>query len=117
MIIQGIGDLAVFPCIASPDPKWNKRPATRNGFYDARKVEPSPRWELVGVRAGEASGVDCLDVDPAKGGDRWYSQNYDALPTTRAHETQRGGVHLLFRHAPGLGSSTSRIASGVDVRA
>src|SRR5262249_34811209 len=41
---------------------------------------------------------------------------FDALPQTRAHETRRG-LHLLFRHAPGLRCSTGRIAEGIDVRA
>jgi hypothetical protein len=113
----GVGDLAVFPCLSSPDPLRNKRPATTRGFYDALHVEPPEAWQLVGVRAGAESGVDCLDIDPAKGGDRWYDANFDAIPWTRAHATQRDGVHLLFRHAPGLKSSVSRIALGVDVRA
>jgi hypothetical protein len=69
------------------------------------------------VRSGAESGVDVLDIDPEKGGDRWYEENFDAVPLTRAHATQRDGVHLLFRHAPGLRSSVSRIALGVDVRA
>jgi hypothetical protein len=68
---------------------------------------------LVGFATGEASGIDILDIDT---GVDWYSANFDALPQTRAHQTQRG-LHLLFRHAEGLRCSTSRIAPGVDVRA
>jgi hypothetical protein len=116
MLIPGVGELPVFECISSPDPTLNKRPATKHGFHDARPIEPAPQWGLCGVRAGDGS-VDCLDIDPAKGGDRWYRQNFDALPWTRAHESQRRGVHLLFKHAPGLRKSRSKIAPGVDVLA
>jgi hypothetical protein len=108
-------DLPVFECISSPDPRLNKRPARAHGFYDAKRIKPSPEWDLVGVRSGEASGISGLDIDPK--GEAWYRENFDALPLTRAHETQRRGVHLLFKHAPGLGCSTERIALGVDVKA
>jgi hypothetical protein len=116
MLVSGLGNLPVFECIRSPDPRLNKRPATEHGFHDARLVEPRKEWGLCGVRAGDGS-VDCLDIDPAKGGDRWYEMNFDALPLTRANESQRKGVHLLFKHAPGLRKSTSKIAPGVDVLA
>ena len=56
-----------------------------------------------------------LDVDPE--GAPWFRQQFDALPRTRAHETRRGGVHLLFRARAGLKCSRGRIARGVDVRA
>jgi len=115
MIVEGLGDLPVFPCVKSSDPLLNKTPATTNGFYDAKPIEPSREWGFCGVRAGDASGVDCLDVDPK--GLAWYDQNFDALPLTRVHSTRRQGVHLLFRHAPGLRCNTDRIAPGVDVRA
>jgi hypothetical protein len=69
---------------------------------------------LVGAPTGARNGWDVLDVDPAGVG--WYDQNFDALPLTRAHETPRG-VHLLFRHCPGLRGSVGKIAPGVDVRA
>ena len=39
----------------------------------------------------------------------------DALPTTLAHSTHRG-LHLVFRHAVGLGCSSGKIAEGIDVR-
>jgi hypothetical protein len=115
MLIAGVGDLPVFKCRVSRDPKRHKSPATTNGFYDATCVEPPENWPLVGVRTGVQ--VDCLDVDPAKGGDKWYSHNFDALPLTRAHESERGGVHLLFKSAPGLASRNSHIAPGIDVKA
>jgi hypothetical protein len=39
------------------------------------------------------------------------------LPDTRTHRTRSGGLHLFFRHAPGLRNSASRLAPGCDVRA
>ena len=109
MLVPGLGDLPVFAC------RPNKHPGTTHGFYDAKPVEPPDAWSLVGVRAGEASGIDCLDIDPS--GEPWYRENFDAIPLTRTHETRRRSLHLLFRHAPGLGKSEERIAKGVDVRA
>ena len=115
MIVPDLGDLPVFPCWRSPDPKLNKRPANAHSFKGATHVDPPRAWGLVGVPTGEATGFDVLDIDPA--GTAWYDQNFDALPATRAHSTQRDGVHLLFRHREGLrGNNDGRIAPGVDVR-
>jgi Bifunctional DNA primase/polymerase, N-terminal len=111
-----------FFCIKSADPKRNKRPACPRGFYDACQGEALRRLyrlhpgELVGVPTGEASGISVLDIDPDKGGNVWLDENRARLPATRMHETQRGGVHLLFNHRAGLKSSTSKIAPGVDTR-
>jgi hypothetical protein len=83
-----------------------------------RDVFQNMRWrraELVGAPTGERNGFDVLDIDPKGFG--WYDANFDALPTTRAHQTRRDGVHLLFNHAPGLRNSRDKIAEGVDVRA
>jgi hypothetical protein len=54
-----------------------------------------------------------MSIQPAMIG---MARKFGVLPQTRAHQTQRG-LHLLFRHAPGLSCSTSRIAPGVDVKA
>ncbi|MGE5164412.1 MAG: bifunctional DNA primase/polymerase [Sphingobacteriales bacterium] len=61
--------LPCFPCLA------DKRPATPHGFKDATcdgdklhvlwMRHPGP---LVGVAAGEVSGLDILDIDPRHGG-------------------------------------------------
>jgi hypothetical protein len=67
------------------------------------------------VATGEASGLDCLDIDAE--GIGWYDRKFDALPFIQAHETRSGGAHLLFKHAEGLRCSTGKIAPGVDVRA
>jgi Bifunctional DNA primase/polymerase, N-terminal/Primase C terminal 2 (PriCT-2) len=101
-------ELPVFPC------SLDKKPLIAGGFKSARRGATEEGWPLVGFATGAASGVDVLDVDPT--GNDWYGANFNALPQTRAHQTQRG-LHLLFRHAAGLRCSTSRIAPGVDVRA
>jgi hypothetical protein len=101
--------LRAFPC------HHNKVPLTTR--WQEAKINPRwDAWPLVGVATGAASGFDVLDIDLPEGV-AWYDANFDALPTTRAHTTQRGGLHLLFRAAPGLRCSASRIAAGVDVRA
>jgi hypothetical protein len=101
--------LPIFPCNLA------KEPLTAHGFKDARRGARGWKgWPLVGFPTGAKSGFDVLDIDPSGRG--WFDANYDALPTTRAHETQRG-LHLLFKHAPGLGCSSGKIADGVDVRA
>jgi Bifunctional DNA primase/polymerase, N-terminal/Primase C terminal 2 (PriCT-2) len=103
-----IEGLPTFPCNAA------KEPLIARGFRSARLGANHARWPLVGFPTGAASGVDVLDIDPRGRG--WFDENFDAIPATRAHQTQRG-VHLLFKHAAGLRCSTSRIAPGVDVRA
>jgi hypothetical protein len=100
--------LPIFPCNLA------KEPLTAHGFKDARRGANTRGWPLVGFATGAVSGIDVLDLDPT--GNDWYGQKLWALPQTRAHQTQRG-LHLLFRHAPGLRCSTSRIAPGVDVKA
>ena len=107
-----------FPC------DEQKRPTLRGGFKAAltRDSGLATMWArhpgvLVGVPTGEASGFSVLDVDINKGGDVWWSENKSRLPATRAHETRSGGLHLLFRHKPGLRNSAGRIARGIDVRA
>jgi hypothetical protein len=111
-----------FFCIKSRDPRKNKTPACPRGFYDACQgysLELLYRrhpGELIGVPTGELSGVAVLDIDTPKGGSVWWDENRSRLPQTRMHETQSGGIHLLFKHRAGLRCSTSKIAIGVDVR-
>src|SRR5262245_56640014 len=108
-------------------PVWpSKCPATPRGILDATDDpfallalwEKHPRAPLVGVRTGEASGVDALDIDAKhrEAGD-WWRENRDRLPRTRAHRSRGGGLHLFFQHAPVLRCRTSKIARGVDVKA
>jgi Bifunctional DNA primase/polymerase, N-terminal len=97
-----------FPCNA------DKTPIPRGGFKDAFQGIEWRKAQLVGAPTGAKNGFSVLDVDP--NGFGWYAEKFGAIPETRRHETQRG-VHLLFRHAPGLRGSIERVAPGVDVRA
>jgi Bifunctional DNA primase/polymerase, N-terminal len=110
--------LAVFPC-------RNKKPCCPGGHL-AATADPEKRAALfrayptapsVGVATGVVGGIDCLDADPRNGGDDWFQQNKDRIPQTRTHQTPSGGLHLIFRHAPGLRCSSGRIARGIDVKA
>ena len=107
-----------FPCF------YDKTPSTPRGFYNATndpklllvlfEKYPAP---LVGVRTGEESGVDILDIDPKNDGMSWLDSNYTSLPKTRIHQTRSGGYHFFFKHNSLLRNSAERIARGVDVRA
>ena len=103
-----LAQLPIFPCNPA------KEPLSVHGFKSARRGAKWKHWPLVGFPTGAASGIDILDIDPT--GVKWFGANFDALPQTRAHETQRG-LHLLFSHTPGLRCSTNKIAEGVDIRA
>jgi hypothetical protein len=107
-----------FPCAGS------KRPTSPRGFLDA-SADPMPLRELwskcpgqmVGVRTGNASGIDALDLDRKHHqAAEWWTAHRDTLPVTRVHRTRSGGLHLLFQHAPDMRCSASKIAPGVDVR-
>src|SRR5262249_22221486 len=103
-----LAQLPIFPCNIA------KKPLSAHGFKSAQRGLKSNGWPLVGFPTGAASGLDVLDIDPR--GRKWLDANFDALPQTRAHQTQRG-LHLLFKHAPGLRCSAGKIAEGVDIRA
>jgi hypothetical protein len=108
----------VLPCLA------DKSPSTKNGHLDAsndpdeiRQIFVTHPWVNIGVRTGDVAGFDVLDIDPKNGGDFWYNLNRDRIPLTRVHKTQSGGMHIFFRHRPGLRSSAGKVAPGVDIRA
>ena len=110
--------LPVFPCGA------DKAPRTPNGFKAAstdperiRAMAVQGGFVTVGVVTGEASNTAVLDIDRKPGGMDWWAQNRSRLPETRTHRTKSGGLHLWFRHRPGLRNSAGKIAPGVDVRA
>jgi len=102
----------------------NKRPLPKHGFKDA-STDPAVIRELwrhwpgplVGVATGEVSRIDVLDLDHQHGADNWWAENRWRIPTTRTHRTRSGGLHLIFRHYPGLRCSTSKVAPGVDIKA
>ncbi len=107
-----------FPCRA------DKRPATPRGYKDATsdratveelwKACPGP---LIGVPTGKLSGFDVLDIDARHRGDMWFREHRSRLPSTLAHRTRSGGIHLFFQHVGGLRCSAGRVANGVDIRA
>jgi Bifunctional DNA primase/polymerase, N-terminal len=107
-----------FPCSS------NKRPASPHGFLDAsadpmvlRELWANYPGQFVGVRTGKPSGMDALDLDRKhRHSAKWWVAYRDHLPVTRVHRTRSGGLHLLFRHTPGMRCSAGRIAPGVDVR-
>ncbi len=99
-----------FPCQA------DKTPACSNGFKDATTDATALKqlWSenavLVGVPTGPASGLFVVDLDTAKHpeADEWLERHAASLPETRTHRTASGGLHLLFKHQPGLKSSTGK---------
>jgi hypothetical protein len=110
---------AVFPCLLS------KKPACEHGFKSATTdvIAVSALWqrhpgELVGVATGATSDLAVLDIDAkhveARG---WWRLHRGTLPPTWTVRTRSGGLHLWFRHMPGLRCSVSVIARGIDVRA
>ena len=115
--------LHIFPCRA------DKKPACEHGFDDAvadqagidrlwSGVWPRNRpTTLIGVATGVISGIAVIDIDPRRGGDKWFFENRDRLPKTRTHESQSGGPHLIYRHLPGLRCSKDQIAAGVEIKA
>jgi hypothetical protein len=106
-----------FPCAGS------KRPTSPRGFLDAsadpialRELWSKCPGQLVGVRTGDASGIDVLDLDRKhRQAAEWWTAHRDSLPVTPVHRTRSGGLHLLFQHAPDMRCSAG-IATGVDVR-
>jgi Bifunctional DNA primase/polymerase, N-terminal len=98
-----------FPCRCS-----DKAPLTTHGFYDAVVNADHLSWPLVGVRTGEASGFDALDIDPRHGGHLWLEQHIVQIPPTRVHYTRGGGYHYLFCHA-GI-PLKKEIAQGVELK-
>jgi hypothetical protein len=111
--------IPVFP--VNPD----KSPACAHGFRAAtgevdqvrRLFLRAPQADRIGMPTGRATGIAVIDVDPA--GQKWlYAQEAkNRWPATRIHSTPRDGRHLFFLHPPGLRSSTSKLAPGVDIRA
>lgn len=108
------GGVRVYPADKNRLPmiKWSNGASTDPA---AVRAMPWHRAWLVKVVTGER--LDVLDIDPRHGGDRWLADNRHRLPITREHATAGGGVHLLFRHAPGLRSSQGRVGQGCDVLA
>jgi Bifunctional DNA primase/polymerase, N-terminal len=108
----------VFSCLES------KAPATPHGFKDATNDpggvaklwlrHPGP---LIGVATGQISGVSVLDIDLKSDDARaWWRQNEHRLPATQTYRTRSGGLHLYYKHAPGVKCSAGKPTPGVDAR-
>ncbi|MDE2582748.1 MAG: bifunctional DNA primase/polymerase [Rhodospirillales bacterium] len=114
----------VFPC--SWKTKRPTRPAAEGGAgYKDASTDPDQITELwrhwpgalIGMPTGPLSGVSVLDVDVKHDAARaWWIANEIRLPTTRTYRTRGGGLHLYFRHAPGVRNIEGKPISGVDVR-
>jgi hypothetical protein len=108
-------DLHVFPC------RFDKRPAISGGFKSATNDPAvidlwSRRYFLMAAPTGAINGFDVLDID--KGGEDWLA-TYEAthgLPATRIHATRSGGLHIFFRHRPGLQCHGDVPAPNIDIR-
>ena len=125
--MMALGDIAaklglpVFPC------NMEKEPLDQGGFHTATADQAAivrafhrSSAKMVGMPTGLPSGIVVIDVD-IKGnrdGRIWLNENADALPQTRTHKTQSGGLHLLFRKPDGVSikNSVDYIANGIDVR-
>ncbi len=102
----------------------DKRPACPGGFKSASKdaAEIAELWRkyptpVIGIATGEVSDLAVLDLDVKHPeAIRWWRKNVSRMPGTRAFRTRSGGVHLHFRHAPGVRCATARPVPGVDVR-
>jgi hypothetical protein len=113
----------VFPCSSRKAPCWKAEDGGR-GFHDAstdpaevRRLFGHPAAKLIGMRTGEASGLDVVDLDYRHGAKLFEEANFARWPETRVHETMSGGRHHIFRHAPGVRCSQGKVHPGVDVRA
>lgn len=108
----------VFPCAA------DKTPTIKGGFKsavsDPELIEILWRQHhgpLIGVPTGISSGFSVVDVDPQ--GKQWMIAriNRGRLPSTRIHQTPRGGFHFLYQTPdPPIRNSASKLAWGVDIR-
>ena len=102
----------------------DKAPACPRGFHAAAKDPDAiaELWQrypatLIGIATGAASDLAVLDFDVKHPeAIRWWRANEKRLPITRAFRTRSGGVHLFFRHGPGVRCATARRVAGVDVR-
>ncbi len=124
----------VFPCgrkapltARDKDANGNKIRGT-GGFYKATTDEDQIRswWKkwpgaMIGIRAGQASGVFAIDPDGEVGLANWAAilAKHGDVPRTHQHRTPGGGHHLVFKwHAdrPIKGSSGQMKGQKIDVK-
>ena len=123
----------VFPCNPQPG-KSEKAPLVKGGFKVA-STDPVQirRWwrdnpsALIGVPTGPKSGWLVIDPDMPKkptdadGVANWKAlvAEHGAIPATRSHLTQGGGLHLVFRYPDGSGITIAEgllAGKGINVR-
>lgn len=99
----------------------HKRPACKNGVYDATTdIEDIREWpdkSNIGIACGEVSGIVVLDVDPRNGGHKSLDRllrRHGELPRTQRVETGGGGEHYYFRY-PESGIKKGVVADGLDL--
>lgn len=100
-------------------PLEGKHPVAK-GWQHATHAESSDeaiahaRQGNIGMVCGEASGIDVIDID-SDDPDQTVRVLGLAEVVTPAVKTGGGGLHLYFKHAPGL-SNRVKVAPGVDIR-
>jgi len=78
---------------------------------------PDHRIVAVFKLPGAVSGTGVLDLDAKHDAARpWWAQHEHLFPPTRRFRTRGGGMHLYFRHQPGIGNTQAKIAPGIDTR-
>jgi len=108
--------------------KLPAKPRTEGGrgFHDAT-TDPAvvaAMWARypdanVGVRCGLASGLAVVDIDPAHGGVDTLTRieaERGVLPGTVTAITGGDGLHMLYRHRPGIGCGANVWGRGLDLR-
>ena len=121
--------LPVFPCHSgSLNKKKVKRPLVANGFHSATlEIQQLYGWwlkwpdALVGMPTGKVTGFSVLDGDIDKKTDNKIGeQQIESLglahPQAIKIRTPSDGVHYYFKHLDGVGSSTKKVASHIDIR-
>ncbi len=121
--------IPVFPCLLKAEgDKKPKSPHTGHGFKDASVgLEQIRCWwanhpnATIGIPTGQPSGLVVMDIDPRHGGDHSLQgliDEHGSLPETLTAITGGGGTHYYFKYPSfPVNSSTSKIASGIDVKA
>jgi hypothetical protein len=102
----------------------DKRP-TIKGWPERASTDPEAIWRLwhdrfgplIGILTGVKSDLDVLDIDVKHASaTAWWRANFSRLLPCRTYRTRSGGLHLYFRHRPGIGNTQGRLALGVDTR-
>jgi len=103
-----------------------KHPIVANGLNEATtdKNIIANWWRKtpyanIGIRTGDVSGFDAIDIDPRHLGDEtweWVEAEFGKLPETPIAITGGGGTHILITHTEKI-HSQNNILNGIDVKA